>query len=40
MSLMACVDSALSKKIEDGIVKYIEEKTDGDFKNFIYGNIN
>ena len=39
-SYEACVDSALSKKIEDGIVKYIEEKTDGDFKNFIYGNIN
>jgi len=36
----ACIDKALSKKIEDGIIIYIEERIDQDFNNFIYGKIN
>lgn len=39
-SYEACIDSSFSKKIEDGIIKYIEEKTDGNFNNFIYGKLN
>lgn len=35
-----CVNKKILKKIEIEIIKYIENKTEGDFNNFIYGKIN